>query len=478
MRRRYYERHPDARRRLRQPVISVGNLSVGGTAKTPLVASIARHLLDRGEAPAILSRGYGRTDRADGVVVVSDGRRVFADVARAGDEPLMLAHALHGARVVVSEDRHLAGRLAERQLGATVHILDDGFQHVQLARDLDILMTRVGEASGRVLPFGRLRESPDAAARAHFAVVLDADLATARTEAWSLGVSACAGARRVLQATHPVESPVVAVAGIAQPEQFFQMLTEAGYEIARTLAFADHHPYRSPDIARIAAAVRDSSAATVVTTEKDVVRLTGLGSLPFGCFAVPMGLEIDGWEGLEGLDRGRARTRAGAGVRRQIEYLLVAFVRGLLRVLPHRIVHLMGATVGWVFYTVDRGHRRVALANLAQCFPKRSPRELRHIARRMFAHFGRLLFAMLKFSTLSHAEMLRRVEFEGEDRARHAYAQGRGVLFFTGHFGFWELHAIVHGAAAAADRRPRAGARQSELQHAARTRSARGPATA
>jgi KDO2-lipid IV(A) lauroyltransferase len=132
-------------------------------------------------------------------------------------------------------------------------------------------------------------------------------------------------------------------------------------------------------------------------------------------------------------------------VRRRIEYLLVAFVRGLLRVLPHRIVHLMGATVGWVFYTVDRGHRRVALANLAQCFPKRSPRERRHIARRMFAHFGRLLFAMLKFSTLSHAEMLRRVEFEGEDRARHAYAQGRGVLFFTGHFGFWELHAIVHG---------------------------------
>ena len=132
-------------------------------------------------------------------------------------------------------------------------------------------------------------------------------------------------------------------------------------------------------------------------------------------------------------------------MRRQIEYLLVAFIRGLLRLLPHSLVRLMGAAVGWLFYTVDRGHRRVALANLAQCFPKRSQSELRRIARRMFAHFGRLLFEMLKFSTLSHAEMLRRVEFEGEDRARHAYAQGRGVLFFTGHFGFWELHAIVHG---------------------------------
>jgi KDO2-lipid IV(A) lauroyltransferase len=132
-------------------------------------------------------------------------------------------------------------------------------------------------------------------------------------------------------------------------------------------------------------------------------------------------------------------------VRRRIEYLLVVLVRTALRMLPHGVVRLLGATVGWLFYAVDRGHRRVALANLTQCFPTRSPQELRRIARRMFAHFGRLLFEMLKFSTLTHAEMLRRVEFEGEDRARLAYAQGRGVLFFTGHFGFWELHAIVHG---------------------------------
>jgi tetraacyldisaccharide 4'-kinase len=312
-RRRYYERHPEARRRLRHPVISVGNLSVGGTAKTPLVAAVARKLLDRGERPAILSRGYGRTDRVDGVVVVSDGQRVLAELARAGDEPLMLARALPGARVVVDEDRYLAGRLAEQHLGATVHILDDGFQHVQLARDLDILMTRVGEASERVLPFGRLRESPEAAARAHFAIVLDADLATARREAWQLGVSACAGARRVLEATRSLESPVVAVAGIAQPAQFFRMLHDAGYAIARTLAFADHHVYRRQDVARLAEAVKDSSAATVVTTEKDVVRLTAVGPLPFACVAVPMRLDIDGWDGLEAsieavLTRAREQT--------------------------------------------------------------------------------------------------------------------------------------------------------------------------
>jgi Kdo2-lipid IVA lauroyltransferase/acyltransferase len=132
-------------------------------------------------------------------------------------------------------------------------------------------------------------------------------------------------------------------------------------------------------------------------------------------------------------------------VRHRLEYFAVAVIRRMLRLLPHSGVRVLGATVGHAFFTLDRGHRRVALANLAQCFPTRTLGEHRRIARGMFAHFGRLLFEMLKFSTLSHDEMLRRVEFEGEDRARLAYAQGRGVLFFTGHFGFWELHAIVHG---------------------------------
>lgn len=313
-RRRWFERHPDRRRRLQQPVISVGNLSVGGTGKTPLVARIARVLIDRGERPAILSRGYGRTQRPDGVVVVSDGARVLSDVAHAGDEPMMLARAVPGAVVAVCEDRYMAGALAERRLGATVHVLDDGFQHVQLARDLDILMTKPGEVSGgRVLPFGRLRESAPAAARAHIVVVLDTDLAGARTEAWSLGVSGCAAARRVLQATHPVDSPVVAVAGIAQPDQFFAMLADAEYTIARTIAFADHHVYTDADVAGIAEAVRATGATTVVTTEKDGVRFEARSGLPFACFAVPMSLEIDGWDGVElsiaaALDRARGQA--------------------------------------------------------------------------------------------------------------------------------------------------------------------------
>jgi KDO2-lipid IV(A) lauroyltransferase len=120
-------------------------------------------------------------------------------------------------------------------------------------------------------------------------------------------------------------------------------------------------------------------------------------------------------------------------------------LRAVLAILPHPVGRGLGATMGYLFYLVDSKHRRVAMTNLAQSFPTRTRAELRGIARQMFRHFGRLLFELLKFSTLSPHAMLRRVEFEGEDRARLAYAQGRGVLFFTGHFGFWELHAVVHG---------------------------------
>jgi tetraacyldisaccharide 4'-kinase len=297
-RRRWFERHPAARRRLRQPVISVGNLSVGGTGKTPLVAEISRWLLDRGERPAILSRGYRRRDARDGVVVVSDGRQVLADLNRAGDEPLMLARQVPGAVVAVCADRFLAGLVAERQLGATVHVLDDGFQHVQLARDLDVLMTKPGEiASGRVLPFGRLREAADAAARAHVVVVVDADEATARSEAWTLGVSQAVGATRVLP-LNPTAPPVMAVAGIADPGQFFDSLRLAGWQVARTITFADHHRYTHTDVARVAELLRDAGASAVVTTEKDEVRFEPLRPLPFACVAAPMRLGIESWDVL------------------------------------------------------------------------------------------------------------------------------------------------------------------------------------
>jgi tetraacyldisaccharide 4'-kinase len=328
-RRRFYERHPEARRRLRRPVVSVGNLSVGGTGKSPLVAQLAEWLIGQGERPAILSRGYKRRIAEDGVTVVSDGHTLLCGVDRAGDEPLMLAREVPGAVVCVCEDRHLGGVVAERVHGATVHLLDDGFQHVQLARDLDVLVTAPGEiTNGHVLPRGRLRERRDAAARAQFVVVVGADDDAARIEAWELGVSGFSAARRnlgplaaqdVLGQHAPIgadrlaDMGVVAVAGIANPESFFAMLREAGFVVKDTLSFGDHHRYTAADVAHIESVARSAKAAAVLSTAKDAVRLETLLPLPFPVHVVPMRLVLEHWDALTMTVRealGRARAAA------------------------------------------------------------------------------------------------------------------------------------------------------------------------
>lgn len=132
-------------------------------------------------------------------------------------------------------------------------------------------------------------------------------------------------------------------------------------------------------------------------------------------------------------------------MKQQIEYLIVRTLTAVVRVLPDSIVRGGGRLLGLAFYAIDGAHRRIARRNLAAAFPQRSDAERRLIARHTFEHFGLLLVELLKFSTLSPAAMLARVEFDGDDRVRAAYARGKGVLFVTGHFGFWELHALVHG---------------------------------
>lgn len=132
-------------------------------------------------------------------------------------------------------------------------------------------------------------------------------------------------------------------------------------------------------------------------------------------------------------------------MRHRIEYAAVAVVRAVVRVLPFAAVRQLGSLLGLAFHALDRVHRRVAETNLATAFPRRTGSERHAITRAMFVHFGRLLLELLKFSTLDHRAMRARIEFEGRDRAESAYAQGKGVLFFTGHFGYWEIHAIGHG---------------------------------
>jgi tetraacyldisaccharide 4'-kinase len=287
------------------PVISVGNLAMGGRGKTPVVALVTRHLLAAGERPAILSRGYGRRRVEEGAVIVSDGIHRLADLDRSGDEPLMLARMLPGAVVVVCERRAVAGRLAERALGASVHVLDDGFQHTSMARDADIVIVAPADLRDRRLPFGRLRSPVRALARAH-AVIIDgtdgdevrhAILTAARPASPAIFLL-----RRSLGAPAPIEpeqpwpdrrGPVVALAGIAEPARFAQALQGAGWEVARTVAFGDHHRYRRRDLETVASAVEETSAVGVLTTMKDSVRLLPLRPLPVPVAAVPLEVTID-----------------------------------------------------------------------------------------------------------------------------------------------------------------------------------------
>ena len=160
-------------------------------------------------------------------------------------------------------------------------------------------------------------------------------------------------------------------------------------------------------------------------------------------------------------------------MRETLEYWAVVAVRGVARRLPDSMVRMWGSALGLMFYALDAPHRRVALANLEQCFPKRPARERRAIARATFAHFGQVLLKLLTFSALTPEQMLERAEYEGDERVRLAYAKGKGVLFFTGHFGFWELQAMAHAREAAADRRAGAGARQRAAERPARAHAHR-----
>jgi tetraacyldisaccharide 4'-kinase len=302
-RRRWYGRDPARQRRLSRPVVSVGNLRVGGTGKTPTVAYIARLLASRGERPSILSRGYLRRVASAGVTVVSDGTRVLADLDTAGDEPLMLALALPGVPVLVGADRHLSGELAEREFRVTVHILDDGFQHLRLARDVDLLLVSEDDLTERVLPAGRLREPLASAARADALLVTAGYAAAAERVGRAIGVATTFLATRTIRPPRMVSTgetvvvpsgdPVFAVAGIARPDRFFADLANAGWRVAGTLTFRDHHRFDSRDVDRITTDAKAVRAAIVLTTEKDAVRLArcDLAGVPLAF--VPLTVDIE-----------------------------------------------------------------------------------------------------------------------------------------------------------------------------------------
>ena len=287
---------------------------MGGRGKTPVVAHLARTLLRAGYRPAILSRGYAAAQAIDGAVVVSDGLHLGADVHRSGDEPLMLARSVPGAIVVVSPDRRLAGTIAERVLGADVHILDDGFQHRRLARDVDVVIVAPEDLTAKRLPLGPLRETARALRRADI-VLVDSEAGDDSTGATHIDevrrinpdarvftIRRRLGAPVSLEedrAPVSAEDRVVAVAGIAQPGRFGRALRAAGWDVARVMGFRDHYAYRPGDLGRIRAVLDETGAVAVLTTEKDAVRLLPLRPLGMPVAAVPLGVGITPQEAFD-----------------------------------------------------------------------------------------------------------------------------------------------------------------------------------
>lgn len=275
--------------RLAGPVISVGNLSVGGAGKTPVVARVAEILRDEGLPVAVLSRGYRGSFRGE-ALIVSEGLPPFADPALAGDEPVMLARDLPGVIVAVGARREAVGRAVEARFGPRVHVLDDGFQHLRLARDLDLLCVDAADADERPLPAGRLREFASAADRADLILLTQADRVpserlaelTARFHATRVFEVV----RRVLgffdQAGSPLPAPVrpFLVSGIARPLRFEADVRARVGSLAGQARFRDHHAYRAAEWQELLARARATGADAVVTTAKDAVRIPVMEAAP------------------------------------------------------------------------------------------------------------------------------------------------------------------------------------------------------
>lgn len=255
--------------RLRQPVISIGNLSVGGSGKTPLVIHLAKILERHGWSVDVLSRGYRRA--GDLVQRVEE----TGDAGRFGDEPLLIAQSAH-VPVYVGASRYQAGLRAEREIRDApkrVHLLDDGFQHRQLARAADIVLVHRDDLTDSLLPAGRLRERLTALERADVILLREEDSELiARLSPYLRREAPIWRIKRTLSVPGR-QGPVLAFCAIARPREFYQALQALGIEVAATKSFRDHHPYTQRDIESLRRLASRYRCEAMVTTEKDAVKL-------------------------------------------------------------------------------------------------------------------------------------------------------------------------------------------------------------
>jgi tetraacyldisaccharide 4'-kinase len=291
------------------PVISVGNITTGGTGKTPLVEWIASELAARGHRVCVLTRGYRRANPTERVVV-SDGDQILADAGQSGDEAMMLARSLVGkAAVVCDADRVAGANWAIENLKPDALILDDGFQHVRIGRDLDIVTIDATNpwGAGRLLPAGILREPIKSLGRADCIILtrtsntINAGLQERIRQATDAPIFCSTTVFRRVTALDSLENaieeetlrkqPISAFCGIGNPNAFFKQLREEGFDLQHTEAFRDHHKYSQTDIDLVSRRAADAGAQALITTAKDAVKLE---SMRFGlpCYVVEIEMQV------------------------------------------------------------------------------------------------------------------------------------------------------------------------------------------
>ncbi|HEV2904514.1 MAG TPA: tetraacyldisaccharide 4'-kinase [Pyrinomonadaceae bacterium] len=292
------------------PVISVGNITTGGTGKTPLVEWIAGQLAARGHRVCVLTRGYRRANPSERVVV-SDGEQIVADTHQSGDEAMMLARSLVGkASVVCDADRVAGANWAIENLNPDALILDDGFQHVRIGRDLDIVTIDATNpwGDGRLLPAGVLRERVNSLGRADCIIVTRTrgavdtgvqerirqatDAPTFRSTTVVRRIRELDSLENAIDKETLRKQPIAAFCGIGNPNAFFQQLRDEGFELRLTEAFRDHHKYCQTEIDRLSREAADAGAQALITTAKDAVKLT---SMRFGlpCYVVEIEMQLE-----------------------------------------------------------------------------------------------------------------------------------------------------------------------------------------
>jgi tetraacyldisaccharide 4'-kinase len=280
-----FDKNPDKLVRLHTPVICIGNLIVGGTGKTPFVQMLTWLLLSNNVKPAIVGLGYKRQSK--GTVIVCDGKKVLTDAKTAGDEMYLLAESL-GVPVVVNEKKHKAAQIVEEMFKPDVIIVDDGFQHRKLFRDLDILLIDKDTLSNPyLLPKGRLREPLSSAERADIICYTSGAVPTKefvnylKPSTLEIAVNTTEGKpidlinKRYLNPRQigTIKKSVFALSGIANPDRFLNLLKIQRWNVVGSKMFGDHHKFTSNDIKSIIKSALEIECKTLITTEKDATKL-------------------------------------------------------------------------------------------------------------------------------------------------------------------------------------------------------------